>query len=501
MKRIYKLLTIVAVFSITSCELNLYPETGYNEGNVEVSEESGSQYNTRADIEGLRNQIYNDWAKGVQEYGYQDFLIYTECRADNAYCGTNTAEIMTIEANKQDGENVNVTRDWDYYLGQMNNANQIICNVDSVMVKDPTLTQEEANEWSAEAKCWKAWALFQMSRLWGPVPVINTIPPAITSENVEDVYFEYFPPQETLETVYSQLVEDLEFAIKYAPDVDHANKFVFTKAFAKGLLARIYAEEPIRDWNKVAELCSSIENDYGYKLCEDYGEMWAYDDTDAVRNTSESIFEVQWSRANGNWVYMMFHRNAYNPSDNYSWAKWVTPSRDLIEAYDAEGDTERKNVSIIIDECTWSNYYPNYEYAFAHKVPTNASSIILMRLGEIKLLHAEALACTGDLKGATDIVNEIRRRAGIKEISQPASQDEMIDAILHERRLELAFEGHRFFDLVRHGLERAKKVHDAMPEKDSHWQTRLPLTQESILMPVPQTALDDNPTLVQNPGY
>ena len=492
---------IASVFSLASCNLDLYPETSYNEGNVEVQDETGIQYSTREDMKGLRDAIYNDWAKGVQEYGYEDFLIYSECRADNAYCGTNTAEIMNIEANKQDGANVNVQRDWNYYLTQMSNANNIILNVDRIRQLDPTLTEEEANQWSAEARCWKAWALFQMSRLWGPVPVINTIPPAITSENVEDVYFEYFPPQETLETVYSQLVEDLTFAIQYAPDVDQSNKFLFTKGFAKGLLARIYAEAPIRDWNKVAELCTSIENDYGYQLVDNYGDMWGYDDTDAFRNSKESIFEVQFSRSNGNWVFIMFHRNAYNPTDSYSWAKWVTPSRDLIAAYDAEGDTERKNASIVIDECGWSNYYPSYEYAFMHKVPTNASSIILMRLGEIKLLHAEALACTGDLAGATKLVNEIRTRAGIKEIKQPANQDAMIDAILNERRLELAFEGHRFFDLVRHGLERAKAVHDSMNEKDEYWQTRLPLTQESILMPVPQTALDDNPSLVQNPGY
>lgn len=492
---------IASVFSLASCNLDLYPETGYNEGNVEVQDETGIQYSTREDMKGLRDAIYNDWAKGVQEYGYEDFLIYSECRADNAYCGTNTAEIMNIEANKQDGANVNVQRDWNYYLTQMSNANNIILNVDRIRQIDPTLTEEEANQWSAEARCWKAWALFQMSRLWGPVPVINTIPPAITSENIEDVYFEYFPPQETLETVYSQLVEDLTFAIQYAPDVDQSNKFLFTKGFAKGLLARIYAEAPIRDWNKVAELCTSIENDYGYQLVDNYGDMWGYDDTDAFRNSKESIFEVQFSRSNGNWVFIMFHRNAYNPTDSYSWAKWVTPSRDLIAAYDAEGDTERKNASIVIDECGWSNYYPSYEYAFMHKVPTNASSIILMRLGEIKLLHAEALACTGDLAGATKLVNEIRTRAGIKEIKQPANQDAMIDAILNERRLELAFEGHRFFDLVRHGLERAKAVHDSMNEKDEYWQTRLPLTQESILMPVPQTALDDNPSLVQNPGY
>ena len=264
---------MLSLVGLVSCDLDLYPETSYNEGNVEVNASTESQYDTREEMLGLRNKIYGDWTKGIQEYGYQDFLIYTECRADNAYCGTNTAEIMQIEANKQDGENVNVTRDWGYYLTQMSNANEIICNVDRILANDPEMTQEEADRWSAEARCWKAWALFQMSRLWGSVPVVNTIPPAITSENIDSVYYEYFPPQQPLDVVYSQLVDDLTFAIEHAPDVTD-DKFVFTKGFAKGLLARIYAEEAIRDWNKVAQLCASVENDYGYELCENYGDMW-----------------------------------------------------------------------------------------------------------------------------------------------------------------------------------------------------------------------------------
>ena len=123
---------IASVVSLASCDLDLYPETGYNEGNVKVDENTESQYNTREDMLGLRNSIYNSWAKGVQEYGYEDYLIYTECRADNAYCGTNTAEIMNIEANKQDGENKNVVRDWDWYQGQVSNCNNIICNIDRI---------------------------------------------------------------------------------------------------------------------------------------------------------------------------------------------------------------------------------------------------------------------------------------------------------------------------------------------------------------------------------
>ena len=502
MKKIYTILALASLIVLSSCELNLYPETGYSEGNVKVDEEAGeSQYSTREDMKGLRDAMYSSWTKDIQEKGYLDWLVYAECRADNAYGGNpGTGELMAIEANKQDGENKNVVRDWDWYQGQVSNCNNIICNIDRIKEADPTMTDKEYREWKSEAYCWRAWNLFQMSYLWGDIPLVNSIPPAITAENIEEVYDEYFPGRTPRADIYTQIISELEFACQNAPDTDPANKHLFTKAFAHGMLARIYAEPVLQDWTKVAEHCAAVEG-YNYKLVDDYGQMWAYDEADAVRNTSESIFEITWTKSNGNWVWMMFHRNAYNPSDSYSWIKWITPSRNLIAAYEAEGDIERKNACIVFDEAIWSNYYPGDNYPFMHKVPTNASSIILMRLGEIYLLHAEALACTGDLAGATEYVNRIRQRAGLKNISVPSSQDAMIEAILKERRLELAFEGFRFFDLLRHGFDKAKAIHDAMPQEDSYWQPRFPLTEETVYMPIPQTALDVNPSLVQNPGY
>lgn len=509
MKRIYNVIAVAAVLSFSSCELDLYPVTSYNEGNVTVEEGTESQYSTREDMKGLRDALYNSNVKNIQEAGYLDLLVYSECRADNAYGGNpSTGELMAIEANRQDGENKNVVRDWSYYLGQVSNANQIICNIDRIKEEDSSMTEKEWEEWKSEALCWRAYNLFMMSNIWGDIPLVNTIPPAITSENIEEVYDEYFPPRAPKDDVYGQIIEDLEFACQYAPDVDRNNKFLFSKAFAHGLLARVYAEKQRRDWNKVIEHCEAVEG-MGFTLCDSYGELWAYDETDVTRNTSESIFEITWTKDNGQWVWMMFHRNAYNPNDSYSWIKWITPSRDLIKAYDSESDTERKNVSIIYDEAGWSSYYPAEKYAFMHKVPTNASSTILMRLGEIYLLHAEALAMTGSLKGETGAegyVNRIRSRAGLSPLpaSASANQEAMLDAVLKERRLELAFEGFRFFDLVRH--DKAKEVHDAMSDPsssryDSYWQTRFPLSEETILMPIPQTAMDTNPSLEQNPGY
>ena len=502
MKKIFNILAIAAVVSFTGCKLDLYSPTSLNKGNVETtgeSEETASQYKSRSDMENLRNSLYNSWVKDIQEMGLEDWLVYSETRADNAYCGTNTAEIMSLEANKQDGSNNNIKRDWNWYQKQVSNANQIICNIDRIAAEDETLPDSERDQWKAEALIWRAFCFFRLTQLWGDAPMVLEIPPTITVENVEEVYPLYYPDRTPMNEVYAQLVKDLTWAVKYAPKVNANNKMLMSDAFAYGLLARIYAEKPIRDWSKVIEYCNIIEG-MGFILEPKYGDLWGYDENDAFRNSRESIFEVQWtSKATGNWVYMMYHRNAYSPDDNYSWAKWTTPSRDLIEAYQKEGDTERMNASIVWDSCGWSNYYDSDNYAFMHKVPTNVSSILVMRLAEIYLLHAEACACTSDFDGVRNYVNRVRNRANLEGIPAPGSEEEAIDVVLHERRLELAFEGFRFFDLARH--DRIYEVHNAMNDKDSFWQQRKDLTETRIFLPVPTEALDANPNMKQNPGY
>lgn len=509
MKKILNIIAISTLVVFSACDLDLYPENSYNEGNVKVDSETENQYSTRADMLGLRNSLYNSWLKDMQEKGVCDWLVYSECRADNAYNGSpSTGEIGAIEANKQDAENKNVVRDWSFYLGQVSNANQIICNIDNIAANDTSavkMTETEHLQWKAEALTWRAFNLFRMTRIWGDVPVVTVIPPAITADNIDQVYSAYFPARTKISEVYDQIISDLEFAETNAPDVDASNKMLFSKAFACGLLARVYAEKDHQDWNKVISYCDKVEK-MGFTLEPKYGDLWGYDDSDAKRNSAESICEIIWSKSSGNWYWMMFHRNAYNPDDSFSWAKWVTPARSLIKAYEDEGDTQRLNASIATDECSWSYYYPGDKYKFMNKIPTNASSWILMRLGEIYLLHAEALTMTNDLGGAAGYVNKVRQRAGLKDLTSAASasQSAMLDAVMKERRLELAFEGFRFFDLVRHDM--AKKVHDAMSdssssEYDSYWQVREPLTTETVLMPIPQVDMDENPSLTQNEGY
>jgi hypothetical protein len=120
-----------------------------------------------------------------------------------------------------------------------------------------------------------------------------------------------------------------------------------------------------------------------------------------------------------------------------------------------------------------------------------------LRLADILLMQAEAYAHQGNAQQAAALVNQIRSRVGLKDID--ASGD-MVEKVLHERRLELAFEGQRWFDLCRNG--KVEKYMNAVYAKDSgRLAQKRTFDENSYLLPLPQTALDENINLEQNPGY
>ncbi|MEG1188044.1 MAG: RagB/SusD family nutrient uptake outer membrane protein, partial [Bacteroidales bacterium] len=206
----------------------------------------------------------------------------------------------------------------------------------------------------------------------------------------------------------------------------------------------------------------------------------------------------------GNWATWMFGMDLTNPNNNWSWAKWVTPSRDLIKAYENEGDEVRFREAIVFYECDWSNYYPSNHYPFMYKLRSAYSSIIKYRLADIMLLKAEALIMKDapELEEAANIIDEIRKRAGLGKLPNAvrSDKDQMVDALLKERRLELAFEGQRWFDLVR--LNKVEEVMNAVYRKDSGRKAQVnPFNNYSYRLPIPQTVLDKNENMVQNPGY
>ncbi len=445
-----------------------------------------------------RKNLY-ELLRNRQEHWSLDMLLIAEAHSDNAYAGTTGAEVVPYETNSIDASNSVLSRDWSRYLADIAKANVLINGLDELKAKN-LVNDAEYRQWQAEGRIFRALVMFDMARLWGSFPVITSIAKTITSKNVEEVYPTYFPPKKSSEECYQQIISDLEDGVLNAPDFSQADRTLLTKTVAQAMLAKVYAERPVQDYTKVIEYAEMVRQTTGLSLEADYATLWGYDadKKDCIkRNTSEGILEVHYTTGNGNWETWMYGRQLDDWDYYFTWAKWVTPSRDLINDFTAEGDEIRFNESVVYYECTWSNYYPASHYPFMYKCRSSYSNRYKLRLADILLMEAEAYAHQGNTAKAAALVNQIRQRVNLKDID--ASGD-MVEKVLHERRLELAFEGQRWFDLCRNG--KVEQYMNAVYVKDAGRleQKRL-FDENSYLLPLPQTALDENVNLEQNPGY
>ena len=486
--------------TLTACSLDKDPISEFNEKNTTTEGKSSSAIENKAQMKTRYEALYAFVRGSAQEFWTLDFLQNTETRADNAYAGTSGVAITSIEQNSQDASNGNIKRDWQKYLEGINLANVVIANVDKV--PDASLTTTERKQWKAEAKILKAWLLFDMVRFWGAVPIPPIEVPEISSENVEETYKLLFPERTSVAEVYNIIRTNLEEALVDAPAVKANDKFFFSRAVANALLAHVYAEKPIRDYNKTIQYCDAVIG-AGFSLVPNYADLFQLNaaGTDAkLRNSSESIFEITYSTGGQTWLSIMFGKNHINPNSKYDWRKWCTPARDLTAAFDAEGDTVRRDQAIVWGQPSWSNYYPSNHYAFMYKIRSGANSIIKLRLADILLLKAEAYAALGQTAEAAALVNQVRARVGLAAISTSLSQEQMKEAVLKERRLELAFEGFRWFDLVRN--DKAVETMNTLNSRDSgRLRQTYPLNDNTVLYPVPQTEIEKNSKLTQNAGY
>ncbi|MEI7982682.1 MAG: RagB/SusD family nutrient uptake outer membrane protein, partial [Bacteroidota bacterium] len=271
------------------------------------------------------------------------------------------------------------------------------------------------------------------------------------------------------------------------------NKGYVTLGTINSVLAYVYATQTPHDYTKVLGYCNDVISG-GYILLPKFDELW----DNNHRNSSESIWEINYTggATDGNWGVKIFR--------GLDWKKFNLPANDLVRAYDMEQDTARKRSSIIFIDITgkWSDWHwPQANYPFINKYRNFAEgsnqNYIFIRLADILLLKAEALNETGDLQGAASLVNQIRTRVYLPNTTA-STQDAMRLAIEKERRLELAYEAHRWFDLKRNG--RAITVMNSATGPNGE-PLGYNLTQNKLVWPIPQAELDKNAKLVQNPGY
>ncbi|MCO6477634.1 MAG: RagB/SusD family nutrient uptake outer membrane protein [Phaeodactylibacter sp.] len=487
MKKYIAALSFLSALALFSCENYLELEPVSQSIAVDNTDADSVYFKTASEVEAALAGAYSDFKN---EYYQLDYYVNGDAQSDDAYAGGDNPDNFQIDDYRLDATNRNVSRDWAYLYSTIGKANTILNNIDAVT--DPALTAARREEIIGEAAFIRAFMYFQLVQLWGDVPLQLQEVKAISADRLEEIYSIIFPARSPGEEVYAQIITDLETALPRVRATAPHKGYVTTGA-VNAMLAKVYATQEPHDWARVRDYCDAVIAG-GYSLLDEYEQLW----DNANENSAEAIFEINYSggSADGNWGTKIFR--------GIDWKKFNLPSNDLIAAFDAENDQIRKNASVIFLDVTgrWSDpHWPQTQYPFINKWRNfqegSDQNYIFIRLADILLLKAEALNELGDPDGAAALADQVRARVNLPPTTA-STQAEMRLAIEKERRLELAFEGHRWYDLKRTG--RAIEVMNNA--KGANGQPLgYNLTPERLLWPIPQAELDKNSKLTQNPGY
>jgi hypothetical protein len=421
------------------------------------------------------------------EFNVLDRITNGDVLSDNCYAGGDNSDNLAVDLFTFNALNGNISRDWSdcyYVIAKATNA---IAQVSAS--KDPVLSADRKNRIIGEVSFMRAFEYFDAVRLWGKVPLVLTPIDASSSESLIRSSGGLPSP---VDSVYDAILNDCWFALSTVGNVgDDPSKFTVSKGAVAALLAKVYATAAPANWDSVAFYCDQVIPHY--TLLPNYADLFDIDH----KNNSESIWELQYDGYNssvGNWIPSQFV--------GAGWKKFATPTNDLVNAFTAEGDNIRKDASITFVDYGWPDkYWPdpkNYPVLSKYTDPNNGfNNMYMIRLADIILLRAEAYNAKGDVANAAAMVNKVRARVGLPATTS-ANQGDMALAIEKERRLELAFEGQRWFDLLRTG--RAQTVMNALKDGSGN-NLNYNVKDYQLLYPVPQTQLDLNPLLTQNAGY
>ncbi|MCK0145329.1 RagB/SusD family nutrient uptake outer membrane protein [Arenibacter sp. F26102] len=405
------------------------------------------------------------------------------------------------------------TQDMSNFIVQPDNAGVLdlwrgpwpgILMANIVLKTAPTLDIDDQikNRSMGEAYFLRAHYYFILVRYFGDVPLITT---PLSSDD------DLFPSRNPKGEVYNLIIDDLTKAAQLLPakasysqqDLGRASK-----GAAFGMLAKVHLT--LGNYQETINLTTQVE-DLGYVLNSDY-----YDNFNILNeNSPETIFAVQYASDGGysfwdnenqsSWASpFMGPRGANFVGGGYGWNQ---PTQEFIDQYEA--DDERKLVTVLYEGCPQFDGH-DYKSAYSYTgynvrkflVPISVISSYdnspmnfpVLRYSDVLLMKAEALNELGQLEIAEKYLNMVRGRAGLDDIQTGLSQSEFRKKVLEERRLELAFEGQRWFDLIR--VDNGQYGLDFL-----HSMGKNNATQKHLLFPVPQIEIDRNPNLSQNPGY
>ncbi|WP_353718352.1 RagB/SusD family nutrient uptake outer membrane protein [Dyadobacter sp. 676] len=442
-------------------------------------------YRNASDMQAAINAAYGMLANSG-EYGYAYYNV-AEVRSDNTmnWEGGGNLPDAELDQFKMASTNEIIRVMWvDTYRGILA-ANSVLDHIGGAQMDD-ALRQRL----TGEAQFLRALQYFNLVRTFGDVPLVLS-----ETNSVDEGYSQ---PRVPKAEVYARIVADLAEAEQKLPvsytgnDIGRA-----TRGAAKALLGKVYLTTG--DFAKAKDKLKEVIDPGTYKLLDDYAALWPV----ANANHEESIFEVQFKKG-GTGTGSSFYNN-FAPRNSGSSVIKVgfaggrnLPTADLIAAYEP-GDY-RKNVSLALgytDNVTGKYVADPYTLKFQDTPFADGdadNNWPVLRYADVLLMYAEAVnAVNGPTAEAYDAVNAVRKRAKLAALPGGLSKPAFALAIEHERQVELAFEGHRWFDLVRTGR--------AVAVMNEHFKG--PVVQEfNAVFPIPQTQIDINPSgIKQNPGY
>lgn len=491
--RFYQLLTAGLLFTATSCELALDPYNGKSADAIFTTVE-GIEAATLGNYANLKG---NNYAKNLH--------VLTEYPSDNVTLSGTTSDHLFFAYNYQHILNMNKTTVfWQTAYKVIYGANAAIAAIEEG--KSPATDQLLGENYYL-----RAMAHFDLVNLFGrPYAQNQGASPGVMIRKDTDVTA--LPPRSTVKEVYDFVIADLLKAASLM--TENKNSSFASREVAYALLTRVYLYK--EDNAKAIEYANKVISSPRYKLVDT--ETFKKYFTLANESNPETIFAIKhiatddmakaaigslyYSKNGAGWGEMYAsetYRNLLNKYPNDARQSFVEPlyirNAQGEITYDAQGRPvlEKRN--------GYEKYYIN-KYSWQEGLQT-LSSPVYLRLADIYLMRAEANAKLGNDQAAIEDVNLIRQRAGLTGDALYSTADlkghsSVLSVVLEERRLELAFEGLRKYDLFRNNLPLVRDYPGNHLLSGQTTQIVQP-NHPRVVYFVPQNELLTNPNLTQNP--
>ena len=423
--------------------------------NIEPADQISSEqaFKNKSDIEKGIIGSYSE-LQSLSYYG-RSYLIVSDLAADNLEhpLDATSADYDEIDNNALLPENGVAGGLWASMYSGINVSNSIIAKVPEM--KD--MTDAEKSVALGELYFLRALHHFNLMNYFGAIPIKTE--PTVGTENLD-------AGRDATDKVFEQIITDLTYAETHL-DPSASLKIRATRYAATALLARVYLYQ--KNYTAAYKSANEVISNGGYSLLNNFADIFAAD------GSAETIFEVEFNELDRNRIA------EHNFPKSLNGRREVATTKNLIDAY-LPADKRFATTIAFDGSLAYANKY--------NDLSLGADNVILLRLAEMYLIRAEAEAnkANGNLAAVQDDINMVRKRAGLED-TNAGTKNELLQAIENERRLEFAFEGQRWFDLVR--TNRATAV---LPKVTNVTKT---------LYPIPLSELNTNnsPEMTQNPGY